>query len=121
MVNLQFLANITPLQINTSVLGNVNTAVPNLIENANTVSLGFYGIGVWIAIFVYLLIRTSSQAGTLRFDTARSIMLSSGITFVFAFIMNISGLVTSYQQALWFFTVFVVSIIWVYYLKRQNL
>lgn len=122
MVNLAWMANnATPLEINTSVLGNVNTAIPNLISNANDVSLGYYGLGVWILIFLYLIIRTSSQAGTLRFDVARSIMLSSGITFVFAFIMNISGLVTSYQQALWFFSVFVVSIIWVYYLKRNNL
>lgn len=121
MVNLQFLANATPLEINTSVLGNVNTAIPNLITNANDVSLGFYGVGVWIVIFIYLMIRTTTQAGAIRHDIARSLMLSSGITFVFAFIMNISGLVTSYQQALWFFTIFGVSVIWVYYLKRQNL
>lgn len=121
MVNLQWLSqNATPLEINTSVLGNVNTALPNMIANANTVSLGFYGLGIMIAAFVYLLIRTNSPSGAMRMDVVRSLQVSSGFVFVLGYIMNISGLVSSYNHALIFFVVFCLSSIWVYYLKRSN-
>lgn len=122
MVNLNWLAeNATPLEINTSVLGNVNIAVPNMIENANTVSLGYYGVGVMLCVFIYIMIRTNTEAGGIRLDLARSALVSSGITFILGFVMNVSGLVSSYQNALWFFTLFVVSLVWVYYLKLKNL
>lgn len=121
MVNLQWLSqNATPLEINTSVLGNVNTALPNMILNANTVSLGFYGLGIMIAAFVYLLIRTNSPTGAMRMDVVRSLQVSSGFVFILGFIMNISGLISSYNHVLIFFTIFCVSTIWVYYLKRSN-
>lgn len=112
--------NATPLQVNNSVLGNVNTAGQSLVNNANTVSLGFFGLGVMICIFLFIIIKTTSQAGTIRMEFPRSLQLASGLTFVVGYLMNISGLVTSYNHALWFFSIFVMSTIWVYYLKRSN-
>lgn len=115
-----FLNNITTLDVNTSVLGNVNTAAPNLVTNANTVSLGFFGLGIMICIFIYLIIRTTSASGSIRMDFPRSLQLSSGLVFVLGYLMNVSGLVSSYNHALWFFTLFVASTIWIYFLKRSN-
>lgn len=121
MVNLNWLAdNATPLELNTSVLGNVNSASTNLVVNADNVSGGFFGLGVMICIFVYLIIKTSSQEGAIRMELPRSLQLSSGLTFVVGYLMNISGLVSSYDHALWFFSLFVMATIWVYYLKRSN-
>ena len=120
MVNFSFIANAPPLEINTSILGNVNTAVPNMVANANAVSLGFYGLGIMISIFVYLIIRTTSPTGSIRMGVTRSLQVSSGLVFVLGYIMTISGLISSYNHVLWFFTVYVLSTIWVYYLKRSN-
>lgn len=120
-VNLRWMIdNATPFEINNSVFGNVNTAAPNLVQNANNVSLGYFGLGVMICIFVYLIIKTTSSSGSIRMEFPRAMQLSSGLVFVIGYLMNISGLVSSYNHALWFFSLFVMSTIWVYYLKRSN-
>lgn len=121
MVNFLWLSqNATPLTINNSVLGNVNSVSDNLIVNANNVSLGFFGLGVMVCLFLYMIIRTTSPGGSIRMDLSRALQFSSGFTFVVGFIMNLGGLISSYNHVLWFFTIFVVSTIWVYYLKRNN-
>jgi len=79
-INWNSLNNITDISFNTTSLNDSAELTNTLINNADTVSQGYFGLGVMIIVFIVLLVALFKDDGDIRMDIARSILLSSGFT-----------------------------------------
>lgn len=121
MVDFSSLNNLTPIPINTSALSDSDQIIPVLVSNTNTVSDGYYGLGLMIAIFIVLLYLMFKDDGDIRMDIARDLMLSSGFTAILGTLLLIPGIVSSFQHVAWFIIVWSISLVSIYYLKKKGL
>ena len=120
-INWDSLNNITDISINTTDLTNSAELTNTLIDNADVVSQGYLGLGVMIVVFIVLLIMLFKDDGDIRMDIARSIMLSSGFTTILGVIGLVLNIFSSFAHVIWFFLIFVFSLISVLVLKKKGL
>ena len=121
MVNWQYLSqNMTPLSINTTQLNDINNIVPILINNADTQTEGYLGLGILIIVFFILVFLSFRDDGEIRLDILRSILLSSGFCSILGVIMLVTNFISSFVHVMWFFVIFVISVIFVYNLKLKG-
>lgn len=113
--------NITTISINTSSVSNSTTIVNTLVDNADTVTKGYYGLGVMLIMFIVMLVILFRDDGDIRLDIARSIMLSSGFTIILGIISLYLNIFSSFVHVMWFFVIFVFSLISVLFLKKKGL
>ena len=110
----------TQLSFNTTNLTNANDLVPTLINTTDNVSIGYFGLFAMIGIFIVMFFLTFKQDGDVRLDLARSMMISSGFTSIFGLVLLVTGLTSSFVHLMWFMTMFLVSIIIIFNLKRKG-
>jgi len=120
-INWDSLNNITDIVINTSELTSPAELTNTLIDNADVVSEGYFGLGVMIIMFIVLLIIIFKDDSDIRMDIARSIMLSSGFTTILGVIALVLDIFSSFTHVMWFFIIFVFSLISVLFLKKKGL
>ena len=120
MVNLTALENLTPPDINISIVNDTTQIVPNLIANTNTLSDGWFGLLVMIGIFIWLFWLLFDDAGRFRLDIVKTLVFSSGITCIVGIIMLVTGLSTSFNHLMWFGTLFIISLIISFFLKQKG-
>ena len=120
-INWDSLNNITDIVINTSELTSPAELTNTLIDNADVVSEGYFGLGVMIIMFIVLLIIIFKDDNDIRMDIARSIMLSSGFTTILGVIALVLDIFSSFTHVMWFFIIFVFSLISVLFLKKKGL
>jgi len=120
MVDLDKLQNLTTLNFNTSDLLNVEELVPTLINNTDSVSQGYFGLVVMIAVFIMLLYTTFRQDGDIRMDILRSVMFASGFSSIIGVIMLVTGLSSSFVHLMWFLTIFIITIMAIFFKKRKG-
>ena len=120
-INWDSLNNITDIVINTSELTSPAELTNTLIDNADVVSEGYFGLGVMIIMFIVLLIILFKDDNDIRMDIARSIMLSSGFTTILGVIALVLDIFSSFTHVMWFFIIFVFSLISVLFLKKKGL
>lgn len=120
MVNISYLQNLTPLEFNNSVIDDPLTIIPDMVANTNTLSQGYWGLGVMTVIFVFFIWVTFKTSGDIRFGFLRSVLVSSGFTSLVGLIAIVSGLFTSYIHVLWFINIFIISVVLMYFAKRQG-
>ena len=121
MVNLAALQNITPLVLDTSIVGNADTIIPNLIANTNTQTDNWWGLLVMITLFFYLMWKLSDDAGRFKLDFVKSLVYSSGITMIIGATMVVTNITTTYNHVVWFGIVFTIAMISAWYLKQKGL
>ncbi len=121
MVNLAALQNITPLVLDTSIVGNADTIIPNLIANTNTQTDNWWGLLVMITLFFYLMWKLSADAGRFKLDFVKSLVYSSGITMIIGATMVVTNITTTYNHVVWFGIVFTIAMISAWYLKQKGL
>ncbi len=120
MVNLTALQNITPLDLNTSIVEDIDQIIPNLISNANTQTDNWYGLLVMTILFFYLTWRLVDESGRFRLDFIKSIVFSSGITLIVGAVMLVTNITTTYNHVVWFAIIFTLAMISSWYLKNKG-
>ncbi len=120
MVNLTPLQNITPLIMNTSIVNDSETIIPNLISNANTQTDNWFGLMIMLILFFYMLWLLTDQTQRFRLDFVRALTFSSGITLVIGAVMFVTDITTTYSHVVWFGIVFTLAIISAWFLKNQG-
>ncbi len=121
MVNLDALQNITPLVINTSIVENADTIIPNLIANTNTQTQNWWGLLVMLSLFFYLMWKLSDDAGRFRLDFVKSLVYSSGITMIIGGVMIATNITTTYNHVVWFGIIFTLAAISAWFLKQKGI
>lgn len=118
-MNINYLANATTLNINTTNLTNAENLVPTMINNAAGITDGYFGLAIMMSMFLVLLFTFFRDDGDTRTDIMRSIMMSSGFVSIIGLIMLISGLIGSFMHVMWFLTIFIISFI-ITFLNKQK-
>lgn len=119
-MNFSALGNLTTLEFNITALEDPETIVPALVESGNTVSGGYLGLGIMIAVFIILVYTLYRNDGDMKMGIARSLMLSSGFSSVIGIVMLVTGLISSFVHVMWFLMIFMISMIAVFNLKRKG-
>lgn len=119
-INWDSLNNVTALIFNTSQLSNSAELTNTLVDNADVVSGGYFGLGVMLIMFIVLLVFIFKDDGDIKMDIARSIMLSSGFTTILGVIALVLDIFSSFTHVMWFFVIFVFSLISVLFLKKKG-
>lgn len=120
MVNLTPLQNITPLIMNTSIVDDAETIIPNLISNTNTQTDNWFGLMVMLILFFYMLWLLLDQSQRFRLDFVKALIFSSGITVVIGSLMLVTDITTTYTHVVWFTIIFTLAIISSWLLKNQG-
>ena len=121
VINWDSLNNVTALSFNTSQLSNSAELTNTLVDNADVVSEGYFGLGVMMIVFIVLLVFIFKDDGDIKMDIARSIMLSSGFTTILGVVALVLDIFSSFTHVMWFFVIFVFSLISVLFLKKKGL
>lgn len=121
-INLSKLGNITPFELNTTIISEGQTElVDNIVQNANTTSDGYLGLVILTLIFLVLSYEFYRNDGDFRLDTARGILKASGWTFLLGIVLIVSDLIGDFKPVVWFGIIWLVSGIVMLFLKRKNL
>lgn len=120
MVNLTALQNIQPFLLNTSIVENSDTIIPNLVSNANTQTNNWFGLLIMIILFFYMLWKLLDQQGRFRLDFIKALTYSSGITMIVGSVMLVTNITTTYNHVVWFAIIFTLAVISAWYLKNQG-
>tara|TARA_R100001591_G_scaffold80768_1_gene87837 strand:+ start:1666 stop:2019 length:354 start_codon:yes stop_codon:yes gene_type:complete len=117
-MNLSNLNNITPYTVNNTLINETENIVPNLITNTNTLTDGYFGLGIMVVLFLFLLIILMADQEVFRLKFSNAFVASSGITLLVGIIMLVSNLITSFSHVLWFAILFAISLVIVFYDKN---
>lgn len=121
MVDFTILNNLTTLTFNESMYNDSTQIINNIVDNADVVTEGYFGLGVMLVVFIVLLVFIFRDDGDIRMDIARSIMLSSGFTLILGVFGLVLNIFSSFTHVVWFFILFVSSVISVLVLKKKGL
>ena len=109
-INLSKLGNITPFELNTTIISEGQTElVDNIVQNANTTSDGYLGLVILTLIFLVLSYEFYRNDGDFRLDTARGILKASGWTFLLGIVLIVSDLIGDFKPVVWFGIIWLVS------------
>ena len=120
MINLTPLQNISPFIINTSIVEDADTIIPNLISNANTQTNNWFGLLIMLILFFYMMWLLIDQQGKFRLDFIKAILYSSGITLIVGAVMLANNITTTYAHIVWFAIIFTLAMISAWYLKIKG-
>lgn len=121
MVNLNWLTqNLTNLTVNNSLVLNAEDTIPNLVENTNILSQGYWGLGVMLVVFIVMLWITTRSDKSINLDAPRGLLVASAFSTTIGLVGIISPIFVSYVHVIWFFTIFVLSWIWLVILKKSG-
>lgn len=110
-MNLSALNNITPLQLNISLINNSENIVSSAVSTANEVTDNYLGLGLMITFFLFMLFILYDKNDQFRQSITKSLVQSSGLTLIIGIIMIVSGLITDYRHVIWFAIIFAVAIV----------
>ena len=121
MVNFSSLNNLTTLTFNNSLINNSNNMTESIINNADTVTTGYFGLGVMLITFIVLMIILFKDDGDIRMDLIRSIMISSGFVSIIGVIALYNNIFSSFVHVMWFIIIFAITLISAIFLKKKGL
>jgi len=120
-INFSALTTTTPLNVSTANITDINNMVPNMINQANSGSEGYFGLVVMLLAFMIIFFYSFKQDGDIRSDLSRSLMISSGFSSILGLIMLVTGFSSSFSHLMYFLTIFIISIVAIFNLKRKGL
>lgn len=124
MVNWEYLQNnMTEINVSnlTDPLKEPSNTLPFLLSNAETTAEGYFGLFIIMAVFFVLTFVIFDKSGDIRLNISRSILISSGFSTIVGLILIISNITSNWVHVMWFFTIFIISTISVYVLKKKGL
>jgi len=117
-MNISALNNITPFAVNNTIINNTQDTGANLVNNANTMTGGYFGLGIMIAVFLLLMLTLMSQQDLFRLSFISALGLSSGMSLIIGIVGLVSGLFTNYQHVMWFAILFAFALVFKNYERR---
>lgn len=120
MVNLSH--NFTAIEFNNTIInGTQSDILPNIVANADTVTGGYFGLMIYLTMFVFLYFILAADQLFFRYDTPRALQISSGLTFILALVMVLTGFTSIFTHVMWFFLLWILTTIWVYLRNKKGL
>ena len=108
-VDLEQLKNITPFQLDTSLLqGDIPQ---NLKTNAIFLADGWYGFTVMLILFAFFVWYYYRKDGDILFDIPRAGLWASGITTILGLVMVSLGFIETFKHVVWYGTIFVIFLV----------
>lgn len=114
------LANIQPLDLNTTGLNNSSIIVTTIFETTyQAVGDVWFFIGIWslFILFGWLFYRREENFG---FDVSRSLAISSTFCLIISIAVLLSGWIKSVYPLFWFTTIVFISTVGVYAMKQKG-
>lgn len=118
MVNLSKLQDIQPINISANLTDPniLNTAV----SSANDVTNGYLGLGISIAIYIFVMYVATKTDSGFSLDFIKSSVLASGVSIVLGLIMITLDMTSSFSHLMLFLVIFVLSVLMSYILKDKE-
>jgi hypothetical protein len=120
MVNFSVLGNMTTLTLNNSLINNSDELIVTSINNANSITGNYLGLGILIVIFLFFIVYTYRDDMGIRLDITRSLVFSSGITSCIGILLLVLGYINSFQHVVWFVVIFFLSFMSIYFIKQKG-
>lgn len=123
MVNWDYLKdNMTTLDLTnvTTQLQDVDNVVITVLDNADTVSQGYFGLSTMIIIFIVLLVVLYDKSGDMKLNILSSIMIASGFSSIVGTVLIIINVASSWVHVMYFVVVFIVSTISLYLYNNKK-
>lgn len=112
--------NLSSFSMNTTLVADSENLVPNMVSNANDVTMGYLGLGILTTFFLFLIYVNFKQDGDIRLDIIRSINISAGFTSILGILLLVPGMIESFQHVAWFILIFLFTMLSIYFLKRKG-
>lgn len=113
-INLTPLNNISTFEVNTSLINESSTLAPNLVSNANTATNGYFGLGMLIVLFIFMMIIFMQDNEVFRFTFPQAFLGASGICTLVGIVLLVSDMISSFQHVMWFAILFLIALVVVY-------
>lgn len=110
-MNLSKLNNLPPFEVNNTLINETTEMIPSLVSNANQTTSGYFGLGLLVIFFLFLMIILMQDQEVFRFEAIEAFIAASGITFMFGLILFITNLISSFQHVVWFGILFIVALL----------
>jgi len=117
-MNLSNLNNITPFEVNNTLINETEQIIPNLITNSNELTGGYFGLGMMIIVFLALLIILMADQEVFRFKFSNALSASSGISLLIGIVLLVSDIAGNFYHVMWFAILFAASLVIVFYDKN---
>ena len=119
MANLNALSNITPLQLNTTIVSNSSMLLENSIDALNT-AFPYWLFTSMIVLYLVLLYYLFRQQELYRLDFNQSSMASSFLVVVVSFGAIRTGLSNNIVPLTFFGIIWIINLITQYYIKKRG-
>lgn len=121
-INLSKLGNITPFDINTSIISSDPAqTIANLTTNNHNLTFGYFALIYLTLIFLSLLYEFYRNDGDFKLDSIRAIIKSSGWTALIGIVLIASELIFDFIPVVWFLVIFLIAGIITIFVKKKNL
>lgn len=117
-MNITALNNITPFTLNNTIVNSTTDMTSSMINNANSTTDGYFGLGMLLIIFIYILIVLMTEQDVFRLDFISALASASGIVLLIGIVMLVVDAITSYQHVMWFAIIFIIALLAKY--NQQN-
>jgi hypothetical protein len=116
--NISNLVNIQPLVINNSLVNDSTHIISRTIDYTNA-QADWWIILVSFCLFIGIFYIVMTQ-NIIDINVSRSMLFTSGIIMIFNFILLLSQWVTNIYGMSIFSVIFIISLIWVWYVKQSE-
>lgn len=117
-MDLNALTNITPFEVNNSLLNNTEQIGINLVNNANTTTGDFFGLGVMVVVFVVLMLFLMTEQDFFRLQFLQALTASSGFALIIGSVGIVTGIFTNLYHVFYFAIIFMIAVISTFYKNR---
>ncbi len=117
-MNLTALQYLEPYEVNNTLINDSSQLAANLVDNANTQTGGYFGLGMLIILFIFFLIMFMSENDFFRLDFISALNLSSGLCLLLGIIFIVSEVITNFQHVVWFGIIFILGLLAKYNSQR---
>lgn len=114
-MDLTALNNITPYQVNNTLLNNTEEIGLNLINNANTTTGDYFGLGIMITIFIILLLFLMTEQDFFRLNFLQALTASSGFVLIIGAVGIVTGMFANLYHVFYFAIIFMIAILSTFY------
>jgi len=118
MVNLSKLSEIEPLNLSVNLTS--TDILDTAVTSANETTGGYFGLGIGIILYVFLMYITTKEDSPFSFDFVKGSLFSSGIVIILLLVMLGLDLVSSFIHLMWFVVIFILSLLGAYFLKDSE-
>ena len=120
-LNITALQNAEPPSYADLNISNTSSGIVNQIpERANALTNGYFGLGIMITLFFYLVWKLGDilEMKSENFSSIRTVGISAGVVALLGNLMILIGYFTNFYHVVIFMGLTLVSVLWVWYEER---